>query len=70
MPEVFDRFSGRFLGLHYGHKTAPRLAAGAPVERNNVSHEAATPGLEVTAAVGLVEVDGRRLIFAVGPRWG
>jgi len=32
----------------------------------NVSHEAATPpGLEVTATVELVEVDGRRLVFSV-----
>ena len=31
-----------------------------------VSHEAATPpGLEVTARVELIEVDGRRLVFAV-----
>lgn len=32
----------------------------------DVSHEAATPpGLEVAATVELVEVDGRRLVFAV-----
>ncbi|WP_455211667.1 thioesterase family protein [Kaarinaea lacus] len=32
----------------------------------DVSHEAATPpGLEVTANVELIEVDGRRLVFAV-----
>ncbi len=32
----------------------------------NVSHEAATPpGLEVTATVELIEVDGRRLVFRV-----
>jgi len=32
----------------------------------NVSHQAATPpGLEVTANVELVEVDGRRLVFQV-----
>jgi fluoroacetyl-CoA thioesterase len=32
----------------------------------DVSHEAATPpGREVTATVELVEVDGRRLVFAV-----
>jgi fluoroacetyl-CoA thioesterase len=32
----------------------------------NVSHEAATPpGLEVTATVELIEVDGRRLVFKV-----
>ena len=32
----------------------------------DVSHEAATPpGLEVTARVELVEVDGRRLVFKV-----
>jgi len=32
----------------------------------NVSHEAATPpGLEITATVELVEVDGRRLVFTV-----
>ncbi|KPJ92632.1 MAG: thioesterase [Gammaproteobacteria bacterium SG8_11] len=32
----------------------------------DVSHEAATPpGLEVTAHVELIEVDGRRLVFSV-----
>lgn len=32
----------------------------------DISHEAATPpGLELTATVELVEVDGRRLVFAV-----
>ncbi len=32
----------------------------------NVSHQAATPpGLEVTASVELIEVDGRRLVFQV-----
>jgi len=32
----------------------------------DVSHEAATPpGLEVTATVELIEVDGRKLVFAV-----
>ena len=32
----------------------------------NVSHEAATPpGLEVTATVELIEVDGRKLVFKV-----
>ena len=32
----------------------------------NVSHEAATPpGLEVTASVKLITVDGKKLIFAV-----
>lgn len=32
----------------------------------DVSHEAATPpGLEITATVELVEVDGRRLVFTV-----
>jgi fluoroacetyl-CoA thioesterase len=32
----------------------------------NVTHEAATPpGLEVTASVELVEVDGKRLVFQV-----
>lgn len=32
----------------------------------NVSHEAATPpGLEVTATVELIEIDGRRLVFRV-----
>ena len=32
----------------------------------DVSHEAATPpGLEVTASVELIEVDGRRLVFQV-----
>jgi len=32
----------------------------------NVSHEAATPpGLEITATVELIEVEGRKLVFAV-----
>ncbi|MCX4188018.1 thioesterase family protein [Methylophaga sp. OBS4] len=32
----------------------------------DISHEAATPvGLEVTATVELIEMDGRRLVFAV-----
>ena len=32
----------------------------------NVTHQAATPpGLEVTASVELIEVDGRRLVFRV-----
>jgi fluoroacetyl-CoA thioesterase len=32
----------------------------------NVSHEAATPpGLEITATVELIEVDGRKLVFRV-----
>lgn len=32
----------------------------------NVSHQAATPpGLEVTATVELIEVDGKRLVFSV-----
>ncbi|MDH2916700.1 MAG: thioesterase family protein [Gallionella sp.] len=32
----------------------------------NVTHQAATPpGLEVTASVELIEVDGRRLVFSV-----
>jgi fluoroacetyl-CoA thioesterase len=32
----------------------------------NVSHEAATPpGMEVTATVELIEIDGRRLVFRV-----
>jgi fluoroacetyl-CoA thioesterase len=32
----------------------------------NVTHQAATPpGLEVTASVELIEVDGRRLVFQV-----
>lgn len=32
----------------------------------NVSHQAATPpGLEVTASVELIEVDGKRLVFSV-----
>jgi fluoroacetyl-CoA thioesterase len=35
----------------------------------NVSHLAATPpGLEVTASVELIEVDGRRLVFQVEAR--
>jgi fluoroacetyl-CoA thioesterase len=37
----------------------------------NVTHEAATPpGLEVTASVELVEVDGKRLVFQVAAHDG
>ncbi|MBU1426430.1 MAG: thioesterase family protein [Gammaproteobacteria bacterium] len=37
--------------------------------RINVTHQAATPpGLEVTASVELIEVDGRKLVFQVEAR--
>jgi len=55
------------MGLHQGHQSPPRLAEEQSVGTHiDVSHEAATPpGLEVTASVELIGVEGRKLIFAV-----
>ena len=70
MPEVFA--TGFLVGfLEWACIKAINPHLDWPQEQTvgthiNVSHEAATPpGLEVTATVELVEVDGRRLVFAV-----
>ncbi|MFA7350632.1 MAG: thioesterase family protein [Methylotenera sp.] len=70
MPEVFA--TGFLVGLlEWACIKAINPHLGWPQEQTvgthiNVSHEAATPpGLVVTATVELVEVDGRKLIFAV-----
>ncbi|MDH5632157.1 MAG: thioesterase family protein [Gammaproteobacteria bacterium] len=70
MPEVFATgFLVGFLEWACIKLVVPHL--DWPAEQSvgthiNVSHEAATPaGLEVTANVTLVEVDGRRLRFDV-----
>jgi fluoroacetyl-CoA thioesterase len=70
MPEVFA--TGFLVGfLEWACIRAINPHLDWPQEQTvgthiNVSHEAATPpGLEVTATVELVEVDGRRLVFAV-----
>ncbi|NNJ91781.1 MAG: thioesterase family protein [Gammaproteobacteria bacterium] len=70
MPEVFATgFMVGFLEWSCIKAIIPYL--DWPAEQSvgthiNVSHEAATPpGLEVTATVELVEVDGRRLVFNV-----
>lgn len=70
MPEVFA--TGFLVGLLEWacikainpHLDWPReQTVGTHID---VSHEAATPpGLEVTATVELIEVEGRRLVFAV-----
>lgn len=70
MPEVFA--TGFLVGLLEWacikainpHLDWPReQTVGTHID---VSHDAATPpGLEVTATVELIEVDGRRLVFAV-----
>lgn len=70
MPEVFATgFLVGFLEWACIKAVIPHLdwpreqTVGTHID---VSHEAATPpGLEVTATVELVEVDGRRLVFAV-----
>ena len=70
MPEVFATgFLVGFLEWSCIKAINPHLdwpneqTVGAHVD---VSHEAATPpGLEVTASVELVEVDGRKLVFTV-----
>jgi len=70
MPEVFA--TGFLVGfLEWACIRAINPHLDWPREQTvgthiDVSHEAATPpGLEVTARVELIEVDGRRLVFAV-----
>ncbi|BCB27980.1 thioesterase [Sulfurimicrobium lacus] len=70
MPEVFA--TGFLVGfLEWACIKAINPHLDWPREQSvgthiDVSHEAATPpGLEVTASVELLEVDGRRLLFAV-----
>lgn len=70
MPEVFA--TGFLVGfLEWACIKAINPHLDWPKEQSvgtriNVSHEAATPpGLEVTATVELIKVDGRRLVFAV-----
>ena len=70
MPEVFA--TGYLVGfLEWACIQAVIPHIDWPTEQTvgthvNVSHLAATPpGLEVTAKVKLVEVDGRRLVFEV-----
>ena len=70
MPEVFA--TGYLVGLlEWSCIKAINPHLDWPYEQTvgthiDVSHEAATPpGLEVTATVELVEVDGRKLVFSV-----
>ena len=70
MPEVFA--TGFLVGfLEWACIKAINPHLDWPEEQSvgthiNVSHEAATPpGLEVTAIVELIEVDGRKLVFSV-----
>lgn len=70
MPEVFA--TGFLVGfLEWACIRAINPYLDWPREQTvgthiDVSHEAATPpGLRVTARVELIEVDGRRLVFAV-----
>ena len=70
MPEVFA--TGFMVGfLEWSCIKALKPHLDWPEEQSvgthiDVSHEAATPpGLEVTAKVELIEVDGRRLVFSV-----
>ena len=70
MPEVFA--TGFLVGfLEWACIKAVNPHLDWPIEQTvgthiNVSHIAATPpGLEVTAKVELIEVDGRRLRFSV-----
>lgn len=70
MPEVFA--TGFLVGfLEWACIKAVNPHLDWPNEQTvgthiDVSHEAATPpGLEVAARVELIEVDGRRLVFAV-----
>jgi fluoroacetyl-CoA thioesterase len=70
MPEVFA--TGFLVGfLEWACIKAINPHLDWPTEQTvgvhiDVSHEAATPpGLEVSATVELVEVDGRRLVFTV-----
>ena len=75
MPEVFA--TGFMIGfLEWACIVAIKPHLDWPAEQTvgthvNVSHSAATPpGLEVTARVKLVAVDGRRLTFEVeASRW-
>ncbi len=70
MPEVFA--TGFLVGfLEWSCIKAVNPYLDWPQEQTvgthiDVSHEAATPsGMEVTATVELLEVDGRRLVFSV-----
>ena len=70
MPEVFA--TGFLVGfLEWACIKAINPHLDWPREQTvgthiDVSHEAATPpGLEVTATVELIEVDGRKLVFSV-----
>ncbi len=70
MPEVFA--TGFLVGfLEWACIKAINPHLDWPEEQSvgthiDVSHEAATPpGLEVTAIVELIEVDGRKLVFSV-----
>ena len=70
MPEVFA--TGFLVGfLEWACIKAIKPHLDWPEEQSvgthiDVSHEAATPpGLEVTAIVELIEVDGRKLVFSV-----
>jgi fluoroacetyl-CoA thioesterase len=70
MPEVFA--TGFMVGfLEWACIKCLNPHIDWPVEQTvgthiDVSHQAATPpGLEVTATVELIEVDGRRLVFQV-----
>ena len=70
MPEVFA--TGFLVGfLEWACIKAVNPHLDWPLEQTvgthiNVSHIAATPpGLEVTAIVELIKVDGRRLVFSV-----
>lgn len=70
MPEVFA--TGFLVGfLEWACIMAIKPHLDWPAEQSvgihiNVSHEAATPpGLEVTAQVELIAVEGRKLVFKV-----
>lgn len=75
MPEVFA--TGFMVGfLEWACIMAIKPHLDWPEEQSlgthiNVSHEAATPpGLEVTASVELIAVEGRKLTFAVSAHDG
>lgn len=75
MPEVFA--TGYLVGfLEWACVMAIKPHLDWPAEQSvgthiNVSHAAATPpGMEVTASVELLEVDGKRLVFAVSAHDG
>ena len=70
MPEVFA--TGFLVGfLEWACIKAINPYLDWPLEQTvgihiNVSHEAATPpGIEVTAIVELIEIDGKKLVFSV-----